>query len=348
VAQARMVYHVRDSDTCGNGVHFNWVSALEGNRWDLEQGDPILPEYVSVSLPEPFLFYNQAYDHLWINDHATVLFSDDNFYDDPFPSGTPPIPNPTVLDPNNAIYVAWGTSFWHPPDQDPDAAVYTYHDTSNGRNWFIVEYYKYTNLLADDPDEDTMAVILDLDTYEITVQYESVTYSDFAVAGIENQGGSEGILYVHDQAPAENSLHDGLAIRYGLGEPPVILEATLDPLTASETGELGGSVDYLLTLSNTGSISDSYTLEATGNKWPITFYDATFTTPITTLGPLPSCQSSQFGVRVQIPAYASGVQDVATVRARSQTDTLIAAASVLTTNRLGSEQFIMYQPVYTK
>ncbi|HEX6387602.1 MAG TPA: S8 family serine peptidase [Anaerolineae bacterium] len=348
-AQARMVYHVRDSDTCGNGVTFDWIDTLAGERWLLDDANPALPTYVSVPLPEPFVFYNQTYTRVYFNDHATLLFGDDNLYDDRFPSGIPPIPNPTLLDPNNAIYVAWGTAFWHPSDEDPQAGVYTYHDTGNGRNRFVITYYQYTNLFADDPDEDNMQVILDLDTYEIAVQYQTVTYSNFAVAGIENRAGTEGILYVNEQEPPDHILHDGLAVHYGLGDPPDVLAARIEPPADSSDGMPGEPVDYLLTLFNAGSISDTYTLEASGNNWPATFYDASFTTPITELGPLASCETAQFGVRVEVPAESDVMEDIATIRARSQSDTLIVGTSTLTTTMLtsepGTESFVVYFPV---
>jgi subtilisin family serine protease/uncharacterized membrane protein len=326
LAQARMVYYWRDSDDCTSGVHFDWVDATAGDRWDLDD-DGSLPEFVSVPLPAPFTFYNQQYDHLWLNDHATILFGDDNIYDDQFPSENP-IPNPTILDPNAGLYLAWGTSFWHPTNQHPDSAVYTYHDP--GRNWFIIEYHKYENLLGD--GADTMEVILDLNSNEITMQYLTVTYSNFAVAGIENQAGTEGILYVNDQVPAAHILHNGLAVRYGVGTPPAVIEATFIPSAAQQTGAPGTTVDYTLTLSNTSSIADSYDLEVSGNQWPVTFWDPTFTNPLTTIGPLSPCSSAEIGVRVQLPPDTDYVQDIATVRGRSQANTLVAATAVLTTD----------------
>ncbi|MBK8902926.1 MAG: S8 family serine peptidase [Anaerolineaceae bacterium] len=338
-ALVEMVYTLHDSDTCGSGVHFNWVDSLAGDRWLLDEGGG-LPEYVSVSLPEPFVFFNKTYDHLWINDHATVLFADDNVYGDRIPSGVPPIPNPTILDPNNAIYLAWGTSYWHPSDEDPAAGVYTYHDTGDGRNQFIITYYKYPNFLGD--GDDTMQAILDLDTYEITVQYQTVVYSNFAVVGIENAGGTEGILYVNDQVPPENILHNELALRYTPGEIPDIVEVVLEPSSATGAANGSSTVDYVLMLMNTGSLTDSFTLEASGHTWPVTFYDANFTTPITSLDDVPSCQSVPFGVRVELPPGTDLQQDQVTVRARSQADTLVVGTAVLITNQYGN---LYYFPI---
>jgi hypothetical protein len=318
---------VRDSDQCDSGVHFNWVDARSGDRWDLDENPP-LPEFVSVPLPAPFHFYNKTYDHLWINDHGSVLFGDDNIYDDSSPSGTPPIPNSTILDPNGAIYLGWGNLYWHPSTQALETAVYTYHDTSYGRNWFVIEYHRYPNLLG---NEDTMELILDLDTHEITMLYNVISYHNFTVVGIEEQNGLEGILYVNDNQPPQNVLHNGLAIHYGLGDPADILEITLDPPLAATTGAPGTVVAYTLTLSSTSSVTDSYSLEIANNQWPVTLWDMTFTTPISQIGPLTPCTSQQFGVRIEVPDTTTYAQDTAVIRARSQLNSLITASSILTT-----------------
>lgn len=329
IAQARMSYYFLDNDQCDSGVHYEWVDARGGTRWDLDDSSSTpLPEYVSVPLPEPFTFYNVTYNHLWVNDHGSILFGDDNVYDDSSPSGTPPIPNSTLSDPNAAIYMAWGNSYWHPTSQNPDTGVYTYHDTSSGRNWFVVEYYLYENLLG---EQDTFEAILDLDTGEVTLQYQVMSYHNFTVVGIENQTGLEGVLYVNDQQPPQNVLHNELALRFGVGDPETVLEVALDPADASQTGTPNGQVDYLLTVHSTSSVNDSYNLEAVAN-WPTTIWDATFTNQISEIGPLSPCSSQQFGVRVQLPANTTYVSDVATIRARSQTDPLLTASSLLTTD----------------
>lgn len=324
----RLDYYVRDSDTCGSGLDYEWVSALPGTRWDLDQ-EPPLPEFVPVELPQAFVFYDHLYNHLWINDHGTILFGDDNLYNDSEPSGDPPIPNTTPLDPNGAIYLAWGNTYWHPADQPPETAVYTYHDTSDNRNWFIIEYHRYPNLLG---DEDTMAVILDLESYDITMQYDTISNHDFTVVGIEDELGTDGILYVNAQEPAGNKLHDDLAIHYGLGEQPLILDIDLFPSTASGTGEAEGTVDYTLTLSSTSNITDNYTLDLNGNNWEVTLWDPTFTEPITEIGPLAPCASAQLGVRVHVPTLPEYKQDTVNVRASSKTNPQVTSFSQIKTD----------------
>ncbi|MEM7116620.1 MAG: S8 family serine peptidase [Chloroflexota bacterium] len=326
-AQAKMDYYMRDSDQCNGGIHMEWVDATVGDRWDLGGDGPVAQQ---VPLPEPFLFYNESYESLWFNVYGTVLFGEENLIDDLSASGDPPIPNPTLLDPNRAIYAAWGNFYWFPNDQlDPNAAIYTHHETTNGRNWFVIEYHLYNNFLG---EEDTFEVILDLDSNEIIMQYLTMTDATLATVGIENEIGTEGILYVDDQVPAENTLHDGLVIHYGVGDPPDVWEAILEPETTFATGQPNGRADYLLTLHNNSTLADEYVFEVGGSNWPVTFWDATFKEQIETIGAIPPCGSAQFGVRVELPPDTDYVQNTAVVRARSQGDTLLAAAATLTTD----------------
>jgi uncharacterized membrane protein len=73
-------------------------------------------------------------------------------------------------------------------------------------------------------------------------------------------------------------------------------------------------------------------LEIANNQWPVTLWDATFTTQIDQIGPLAPCASQQFGVRVEVPNTTTYVQDTAVIRARSQTDSLVTASSLLSTD----------------
>lgn len=125
-----------------------------------------------------------------------------------------------------------------------------------------------------------------------------MSYHNFTVVGVENQTGLEGVLYVDDrQPPGKCCFHNQLAVHFDVGEPDTVLELALSPTQASQTGAPGGQVDYLLTVNSTSSITDSYDLEVV-SQLPTTLWDATFTNPISTIGPLTPCTAQQFGVRV--------------------------------------------------
>ena len=328
IAQAQMTYYLRDSDQCDSGVHFAWADATGGDRWDIDGLDSTAaPIAQRIDLPEPFLFYNQSYDHLWVNIYGTVLFGDDDLHDDGAPSGNPPIPNPTILDPNGAIYLAWGNRHrFTGDDVDENTAVYTLHDAANNR--FIIEYYRFQNIFG---GADTFELILDLESNDITVQYQTMTHTNGTVVGIENEIGSDGILYVDQNQPAANILHSDLAVRFGVGQPPLVWEATLEPAANTATGQPNGHVDYLLTLHSTSSQVDTYRLEVAESNWPVTFWDDKFEQQVEAFG-LGPCQSVQFGVRVELPPNSDYVQDTAIVRARSVDNPLLAANARLTTD----------------
>lgn len=326
---ARMTYYYLDDDVCGTGVHFDWVNATDGERHDIGgTGDPT---YFSTTLPVPFIFYNQTYDHVYVNECGSLIFGDDNIYDDCYTSADPPIPNPTMSDPNNAIHTQWGTFFWN-PHYDPDQAVYTRHVTGGGRNWFVVEWHHWENLLG---GADTFETVLDLDTNEIAVQYLTVTYPVYATAGIENAFGTEGVLYVWDGDPPENQLHDQLAVKYGVGEFPEVNEVFVLPWWDERAVEPGTVVTYLLTISNTSSVSDTFTLETSGARWPTTFWNPTFITPLSDTGSMESCTTLDVGARVEVPPDAWAYHYARPLLgARSQRNTLILGSAPVTTTVL--------------
>lgn len=333
-ALPHLAYDVRDSDACGSGVVFQWVDATGGQRWDLDAADLQLPDFVSVTLPlsQSFTFYGESYDHVWFNDFGVVLFGDENVYDDALPSGDPPIPNNTPDDPNGAIYAAWGNVYLHPIGQS-DMAIYTLHETSQGRNWFVIEYHEYENLFG---GLDTFEIILDLDTGDIIVQYLTMTDATFAVAGIEDQTGADGILYVDEGLPAANALHDGLAVWYGAGAPPVQPAVSIEPPTAAAAGLPGEVVTYTFTVSNTGGVADSYALALTDAYWPTTLWDGGFTAPLTQTETLLPCTGAAVGVMVALPANPVVSSDAVTLQAASQLTTAVTATAAIVTSNAGA------------
>jgi hypothetical protein len=340
VAQVQMSYYVLDSDQCSAGVQYDWVDATGGRKWELDDNDSTpRPPFVSVPLPAPFTFYNQVYDHLWINDSGTILFGDDNLYDDDNPSGTPPIPNPTILDPNNAIYMGWGNYYWHPSSQPAETGIYSLHDTENSGNRFVVQYHLYPNLLGS--GKDTFQAILDLESNEITVQYDAITHHKATVVGIENAIGTEGILYVDGQEPTENRLHDSLAIHFGVGMLPHNLEFILLPPAANAMASPGQVISHTLTLSNTSHFSETFMVETSGASWTSNIVDLAGQA-IASVGPLAPCTAQDFILRVEAPQQLTGM-DTTIVRVRSLSDPLRTSSSTLTTT-LDGEINPLYLP----
>ncbi len=100
--------------------------------------------------------------------------------------------------------------------------------------------------------------------------------------------------------------------------------AALTPSTATQSGGAGDLVVYMLWLTNTGNLSDSFVLSTAGAAWT--------TTLPSQAGPLPSGAGADLLVLVRIPVAASdGERDVVTVTAASQGDPAVSASSRLTT-----------------
>jgi hypothetical protein len=87
------------------------------------------------------------------------------------------------------------------------------------------------------------------------------------------------------------------------------------PPTAAKSGSAGSAVVYHLTVTNTGSITDSITMSAAGNTWPPAVSPASLSlpggasTPVTVTATIPSTASGGQSDAVTITAQATGVSD---------------------------------------
>lgn len=99
----------------------------------------------------------------------------------------------------------------------------------------------------------------------------------------------------------------------------------LTPVTATQTGNIGESVTYTLTVTNLGSVTDTYTLALSNHVW-------TTTLSITTTAEVAPLGSVGVQVMVEVPLSAgAGQTDTVTVTATSQGDGTVSDSSVLTT-----------------
>jgi uncharacterized membrane protein len=123
------------------------------------------------------------------------------------------------------------------------------------------------------------------------------------------------------------SLTTSAEINYGL---------LLSPATAESWGAPGDTVEYTLTITNSGNVADTFTLMASDNNWDVDLPDDI---------ELAAGASATFIVSVTIPTGAAdGAMDTVTVTATSQGDPAESASSELTTTAL-IEEYILYLPI---
>ena len=129
---------------------------------------------------------------------------------------------------------------------------------------------------------------------------------------------------------AIGAVHLGTDTPYGTLSIPVTLTvahiygASVTAAEAAQAAEPGNVVAYALTVHNSGTITDSYTLTLGGNTW-------TADAPAN-VGPIPVRGSTTVTVSVTIPGDAlPGSRDTVIVTATSQTDTGQADQAQLTT-----------------
>ncbi len=114
-------------------------------------------------------------------------------------------------------------------------------------------------------------------------------------------------------------------------------EMSLLPLSQSQYGPAGNDAIFLLTIHNLGLQNDTYDLVSSGGTWTVSFFDATGTTPITSVGPVVATDSAQFVVKIAVPPGTPMLaSDVSTITVTSQGDPLISANAQVTALSAGT------------
>jgi hypothetical protein len=175
-----------------------------------------------------------------------------------------------------------------------------------------------------------LAVMPSLDIPWLTLDPISGTVSSLDSLAVEVVFDSDGLTFGTYTGTLQVLHNDPMA---GKVEIPVIMHVIetygveLLPETDSKIGEPDSQVGYELELTNTGNTTETFNLAAAGNTWAVTFSGTEFT--------LGAGDSTSLMVYVDIPSGAvTGDSDAVTITATSQTDVLVSASSVLTTEVL--------------
>jgi uncharacterized repeat protein (TIGR01451 family) len=98
--------------------------------------------------------------------------------------------------------------------------------------------------------------------------------------------------------------------------PPYAL--SVSPASQIDGNKPGGVVTYTESVKNLGFSPDAYTAATSGNQWPTTLWDSSFTTQITKTGSVAAGDTAEIGVKVSVPMTAtSGMSDTVTVNVAS-------------------------------
>ena len=196
-------------DTCS--AEYAWLDATGGTAHNLSDDS-----FVSVGLPWWFTFYGNAYNTVYVSSNGFVSFGQGSSRW----HGILPFEGA----PNDQI-VGLGEDL--NPNNGTQGKIYA-QNMGDGR--FVIEYHAVEHWANGNPE--TFEIILNNTDDTILVQYQTVSWPDFANAGIENADGSRGILYSYANDPP---LTTGLAVKYTpfSGRAPVCTPAAAPAVGAS-------------------------------------------------------------------------------------------------------------------
>lgn len=152
--------------------------------------------FMQVDLGFPFPFYGLTYTQMYVGSNGLVSF--ENGYTN---SGNSAIPSSAA--PNNAIYALWDSLY---PIGGPYGQVYA---RQTGPSQYVVQWEGVAHCCGTGSPE-TFQLILDGSNNSITLQYEDVTATTSATAGVENRSGTRATQVANNQA---GILVDGAAFR---------------------------------------------------------------------------------------------------------------------------------------
>ncbi len=304
--------------TWNDMVAFQWIDATDGSDSGLA-GDDRYSDPIDIGFS--FRFYENVYTQVHAGTNGYLSFGQGytSYRNRPIPGATPP---------HSFIAPFWddlivGTS------GNAGKVYYERGGTAPNRylvvEWWQVSRYGRADLL-------TFEAVLYEDG-QIVLQYQSLAGSlDSATVGIENDVGSDGLLYLYNAAGLANNK----AVRFS--RPAPAARVRVYPLYQGALAGAGQVLAFRLPIRNTGELgADTFALTA-DSAWRVSFYGADGQTPLADTngdgkvdtGPLAQGASATVIVKVQAPALANvGDRSSAVVVVRSAVDPACSKAVTL-------------------
>ena len=192
-----------------------------------------------------------------------------------------------------------------------------------------------------DPNYDQIVVLFNANDEAQTISSTNWIDQELVLHPIQAASVDEVVKQTTFDAPAGEFTIPGRTTAVFVVEQVVEIEygVELSPATASQEGMPSETVTYTLTLTNTGNVTDTFTLAIADNVWPVTF-PASVT--------LEAGMATTIEVTVNIPSDAlDEAADSVTVTATSDGDPLVKAESSLTTT-VNNPTIYYYFPIIFK
>lgn len=282
-------------------VKYDWIEINQiGTNSSIEGDD----ESGNVPIGFAFEFYGNRYSTCNVTTNGQILFSENSSY----------FTNDNITDTNNPNnYIA---PFWDDldvGDGSPGTIWYSTLGVSPKRQ-FVVEWDNVTRLSGAGPLK--FEAILN-ETGEIWFQYKAIgtANSSSATIGIENEDGTDGLLYSYNTAGVGPG--DAVMFEY---DPPAYMMTVRALNDYNAVTALNASL-FNVSVYNRGSSADTYDLEFSNNTWTTKIYDSAKTSQISSLA-IPSMVTKYFLVEVSVPGSAlPGTLDHLLVNVTSQGNT---------------------------
>jgi hypothetical protein len=181
---------------------YEWIDAIS---FDSRKGNPTDIQDLVIYLPADtyFQYYSGPY-------YDKVHVFEDGYLNFGLSGAFVPVNGriPDTDPPNNALFPLWNNmNAYCPPSVNAPQACVGYIYAMQQGDWFAIEYDQYESR---EPDYalNTFEILLNLDTYEIRYQYQSVPNGgSSATIGLENSNGSAGVeVRYNDVAGASSGM----------------------------------------------------------------------------------------------------------------------------------------------
>lgn len=214
--------------------------------------------YMQVDLGFGFPFYGITYTQMYVSSDGFVSF--ENGYSNPYNEAIP-----SSYEPNNAVYALWDYLF---PIGGDYGQVY---GRQTGPTEYVIQWEEVAHCCSTGSPE-TFEIVLDGSDGSITLQYEDVSYTDYATAGVENRSGTRATQIASNEP---DILVDGSAFQLTPDTQYVQIDSYQPETITLDWQEVAPPADTHVLIG-----TDNYTQVELG--FPFQFYGITYTQMVVT------------------------------------------------------------------